>query len=65
MHADYPSGVPRFHTLPHLSHTKSAVPYIRLLDVVVLVDDEEEEEEKEVRVKISCSVAVSCLMVPD
>ena len=45
--------------------------YIRLSDVVVLVyneeaeEEEEEEEEKKMGVKRSCSVAVSCLVVPD
>jgi hypothetical protein len=37
---------------------------IGLSDVVVLIDDEDDEEE-EVGVKRSCSVAVSCLTVPD
>ena len=37
---------------------------IGLSDVVVLVDDDDEDGE-EVGVKSSCSVAVSCLTVPD
>ena len=37
---------------------------IGLSDVVVLVDDDDDDGE-EVGVKSSCSVAVSCLTVPD
>lgn len=39
---------------------------IGLSDVVVVVDEEDDDDdEEEVGVKSSCSVAVSCLTVPD